>query len=351
MKTLKYVLVIIILLVVSQTTAQTDELNNIFTWRQAAMTLEYPAEWEVGQYADNPIIASDLSALTNANHGQAPGAPAITFLYYRQLRALPTTEFMNLLFPDVTTETSNLGLNGLQTTFLHEETNQKIQVIVFESPATRSVQAIMATAPSEQWDNFRDTLVNILASVQFMPDTANLELFGTQVVFEYPDGWAEASNGQVIVAAPNQISADTILTGNLDESVPFVRSQLLEPSGIGIDPNDPNAAVEILLRFVGLPLEEIEAIHRFEWATDIPAASARFEFNGLRLIMVAAINGNTAMLIGGGAPADTWEADQAIILGALNLTQFNEVAPPSNLTAIVTSEHAEEIQRFGAVVE
>lgn len=350
MKTLKYILVIALLLIATGVTAQ-SESNQIFTWRQAAMTLEYPAQWQVGLFEGNPILATDPNALTKATEGMAPGAPAITFLYYPQTRSLTPAELMNVVFPEVEPQDSAFGLSGLQATFSHEATGQTVQVIAFQSPATRNSQIIMAAAPQAEWSDFEDTLTTILASARFLGNTAEMDFLDSRVSFEYPNEWSEASDGQVLVVSPDQTSTESIIQGDFDNAQVFVRSQILRPAGVGINPEAPTAASDILLRFIGIPVEEVEVFQQFNWAEGMPAASAWFDYDGMRLLMVAVVKDENAMLIGGGCVASEWGTHQASILGALNLTRFDDIAPLPDLTAIVTGQITEELQRFGAVVE
>ncbi|NDJ84461.1 MAG: hypothetical protein GYB66_01115 [Chloroflexi bacterium] len=339
----------------SNVSAQDAAEVSVYTWRDAAMTLQYPAEWAVGSYAGNPLLATSGTALDNAGQGLAPGEPAITLLFYPQVKDQTPSELLETVFPNLEAPASEyeLGAGAVRAEFADENTGQRFVAIAFISPATRDTQLLVAAAPTEMWADFEPSMERILDSVAFLSDTAELSFFDTSVVFEYDDAWQLQGDGQVVVVGNTSMTAERVLDGDFTDVGPFVRSQVLIPSGIGIEPEDPEAATNVLLRFLGIPAENIEVLQVFEWAEGMPAASAWFEFSGLRMVMVAVVNGDTAMLIGGGAPIDQWANASAQILGALNLTRFAETPPVDNLTAIVTGEviASDRSRVFGALVQ
>lgn len=313
------------------------EANHVYTWREAAMTLEYPADWLVGDYAGNGVIASTPDALEKATQGQAPGAPFLSFLFYPQARTLDVGTLLGVIFPGVEGANYQLGVaRGLRAQWDDEANAQTLSLISFESPATRTRQILVAGADETQWGAFVPTLETVLSTVRFLRSTATLEIFGSKVGFRYNNQWVQSNNGQVMVVAPNERSAAGILAGNIDQNVPFVRAQLLIPSGVGVDPASDAAADEILVRFLGLAPDNIEVFERFMWAEDMPAASAWFELDGVRLVMIAVVHEDTALVIGGGAPAESWARYQADVLGALDMATFKDIAPTRELTLIAT---------------
>jgi hypothetical protein len=345
--------------------------NEFFTWREAPMSIGYPAGWQVGVYEVHPVLASTPSALTLAVEGQAPDAPALTFLYYQQTSAARLTEFVDILIPGVETTTvapeivfptlsgidlTRINVDPLRAEFQmvinpddsvvysfepdydervdKEGDEQTVLMIAFEPPANRRPHMILAAAPTETWEAFRPTLDAMLASTQFYTEAAELDLLGAQVSFDYPSSWTSASTGQVFIAAPSQDEADAVLNGQLQGASAFLRAQVLAPEGIGIDAASPTASVEILQAFGG---EAVTGIQNFDWAEDVPAASALFEFEGLQLLLIAAVDGETAMLMAAGAAPGRWTDYQEILLGGLNLTSFNENPPPLNLNELILS--------------
>jgi hypothetical protein len=265
----------------------------------------------------------------------------MTFLFYPQARSLEPDQLMDVLFPDGETTDHWLGNKAVQVEFTDDATGQFVRVIAFESPATQDSQLLVATAPPDMWDSFVPTLDTVLDNARFLQDTAELAFFDATVKFEYSHQWVQTNNGQVIIVAPTEDDANAIMEGNLENASPFVQSQLLVPSGVGVDPDSPTAAEDILIRFVG-STENIENIQHFDWAEEMPAASALFEFNGLQLVVVAVVNGDTALLISGGASLNEWPAVQRLIIGSINLTQFDEILPPSDLTQIITGQQMQD---------
>lgn len=319
--------------------AQSENAKHIFTWREAAMTIEYPADWLVGAYEGHTVVTSDAVALEKATQGQAPGSPFITFLFYPQARTLNTRALLSAIFPGVDGSDYLLGTaKGLRAEFNDESTQQHLLAISFESPATRSKQVLVAGADSSQWGDFAAPLDEILATAKFMRGSALLEVFGTKTTFTYVTEWIQRSNGQILVAAPSEKTVEGILAGNIQQTEPFVRAQVLVPSGIGVDPEAPTAAQDILLNFLGQTPEAIDVLRNFEWAEGMPAASALLDYEGLRLLMIVVVQGDSALVIGGGAPIAQWAESQAAIVGALNLSKFNDVAPLTLLTPIVMGQ-------------
>lgn len=317
--------------------AQDDMSSQVFIWREAALALEYPADWHVGFFEDLPIVTNTASGLALASIGEAPGEPAMSFLFYPQAKNLGTRELMDVVFPEVEVTEHWLGIDGLQAEFAHEETGQMVRIIAFKSPATQASQILVASAPQDIWEDFVPILDSMLNSIQFLNDTAELEFFDAIVKFEYFDEWVETNNGQVLIAAPTLDAANSILDGEIENASPFIQAQLLVPSGIGVDPDSETAAEDILLRFVGSP-DRVDHLQRFDWAEGMPAASAFFEFNGLQLVIVVVVNGDTAMIVSGGATVNQWSEVQRMVIGSINLTQFGEATPPRDLTQIITGQ-------------
>lgn len=326
--------------------------THIFTWRPAALSLEYPIEWQAGTYEDIAFLTSSADGYAKAVIGSAPEEPSLAFYYYPATATLEPNALLTILFPsDAIPSAGSLGdVPTTEIRFVDNATNQSILAIAFRSPATRHSAVIAAIAPTDKWDNFQPVLDAMLSSVQFYTQTAQLELFGTKALFEYSRAWVQATNGQVVVAAPTIVDAEAILTGNLN--APFIRAQLLTPSGIGVDADDPSAAETILLRFAGLPEDKIEILTRFEWAEGMPAAAAWLELNGVRLALVAVINDDTALLIGGGAPAEQWDSVRAQVLTGLNLTFFVETPSDHDLTRLILGSMTNDTtRRFGMVID
>lgn len=324
--------------------AQADDTNHVFIWREAALAFEYPADWSFGFFEDHPVLTSTPSGMDLARTGQAPGEPAMTFLYYPQARALEPNELMAVIFPDVEMTEHWLGNKAVYGEFADEANGQMVRVIAFESPATQDAQVIAATAPSEMWGSFVPALDTVLENARFLNDTAELSFFDVLVQFEYFDQWGQTNNGQVLVVAPTSEAATAIMNGDLENATPFVRAQLLVPSGVGVDPDSPTAAEDILIRFVGTT-ENLDMQH-FDWSEEMPAAVATLEFNGLQLVVISVVNGDTALLMTGGASVEEWPVVRRLIIGSLNLTQFGEILPPPDLTQMITSQTiAEETNR------
>ncbi|MCB9436825.1 MAG: hypothetical protein H6673_07490 [Anaerolineales bacterium] len=326
--------------------------THIFTWRPAALTLEYPAEWQAGVYESVSFLTSSPDGYTKAVNGDMPEEPAIAFYYYPATASLEPDALLAILFPTDTAPTTGSigGTTTTQVNFVDAATDQHILAIAFRSPATRHAMVLAAITPSAAWEEFQPALTSLLGSAQFYIDSAALALFDTQVQFEYSNTWAQATNGQVVVAAPTTADAEAVLAGDL--ATPFVRAQLLTPSGIGVDASDPAAAETILLRFAGLPEEEIEILTRFAWAEGMPAASAWLELDGVRLALVAVVHEDTALLIGGGAPVEQWEQVRAQVFAGINLTTFAETFATDDLTTLITGTSINETtRRFGMVID
>jgi hypothetical protein len=319
--------------------AQDEPLMRTFTWRTAGLTINYPAEWQVGSYDEHPLLASTPDALTNANAGQFPGAPALAFLYYPQASDLTPAELLAVIFPGQTGEAWSLGgLSSVRAQFEDEATGQTVLAVAFKSPLLNRPHLLAAVAPTDQWGAFAPLIETMIASVRFLRETALLEFLGAKVSFYYPLEWEQVSNGQVLVAGPAQASNRAILRGDLQDAPPFVRAQLLAPAGIGVDLADPQAALKILESFTGQTLTDVQ---EFEWAEGLPAAAAALDFEGLTLLLVAVVDGDTALLIGGGAPSEQWAEAQPTILGVLNLTLFNDNPPGDDLDAALLGASTE----------
>ncbi len=351
MRQVSIIIVLFCFLIVGNVQAQEPTDQHIFTWREAVMTVAYPADWHIGAYAGNPVLSSTESALAQAELGETPDDPAVTFLFYPAAKTLTPDELIAVIFPDIETAPYSFGgIDALRAEFMNGDETHVAHAIAFMSPATRNSQIILAVSSVDDWDSFEPTLDAMLNSAHFLNDTAELDFFGSTVTFEYFDGWVQQASGQVLVAAPDTASTNTILEGNLQTAAPFVRAQLLIPSGIGIDFANPDAATEILTRFIGSAADQVE-MQRFEWAEDMPAASASLEFEGSQLVLVAALQEDTALLLVGGAPLDSWADNQAFILGAMNMTQFQDIPPTPNLTPIINRQAGDDAEIFGMAVD
>jgi hypothetical protein len=332
------------------TTGQAQEAaaTHTFTWRSAGLILQYPAGWQVGAYEGNPVLASTAEAMENASDGDAPGAPTLTFLHYPQTGNISPTDLLKLAFPERESENISIGgVNGIVSQFEDEATAQTVRAVVFNSPLTKQAHLLVAVAPSETWATFEPVLDAMLASVQFLGQVASLEFAGGIVLFNYPTGWQTAANGQVVVASADVTSATSILDGKLQDASPFIRAQLLIPSGIGVDPEVEDAPRQILETFTGQTLGDVR---EFEWGEDgLPAAASNLEFEGLQLLLVAIVDGDSALLIGGGSTIEAWATMQAIIDGALNLSVYNEQAAPLELENLLQVERGIEDGPFGMV--
>lgn len=340
-------MIAVITLSIQSIQAQETATTRTFTWRSAGLILQYPVDWQVGEYEGNSLLASTTEALENASDGDAPSAPTLTFLHYPQTGNITPPDLLKLAFPDRESNDISLGgVNGVVSQFEDETTTQTVRAIVFNSPLTKQAHLLVAVAPIETWASFEPILDAMLASVQFLGEVASLEFAGGKMSFNYPTAWRTATNGQVLVASVDQTSAAAILDGNLQATPPFIRAQLLIPSGIGVDPEAGDAPRQILETFTGQTLTEVR---EFEWGDGLPAAASSLEFEGLQLLLVAIVDGDSALLIGGGATIEAWPTTQVIIDGALNLSVYNEQAAPLELENLLQVEHGIEDGPFGMV--
>lgn len=343
-------LVVVPLASTSQPTqAQDDEALHAYTWREMGLLMRYPASWVSTNYAGLPMLITDANAVAAAEQGESPAVPALGFLYYPQARDLNTSELLNTVFPDVETNASEVsGVNAISATYDDEETAQTIHILAFESPVTRDPGIILAVAPVGEWDNFAAEFNTVMASVEFLDTAAEMSFFDGEVQVNVSDNWQTASNGQVLGIAPNLDTAEAVVTGDISDLEGFLRAQIVVPSGLGVDADSPTAAQEVLERFVGQPLT---TVHNFEWAEGVPAVATEFKFGNLTLLMVAVVDGDTALLIGGGAQANNWVRYQDWVFGMLNMTVFNEYPAPTNLDAILRGDAVEGDGIFGMNLE
>jgi hypothetical protein len=330
--------------------SQTAGLTASYAWRSAGVVIYYPAEWHVGEYDDLPVLVSTADGLAKAANGEAPGVPALGLLSYPQTNDLTAEAMLQTLFPDQTglIQGRFAGTTSREGEFTDTETNQHIKFIGFRSPVTNNTQVLMAIAPPEAWEGFQPIWEDILASAEFFDGDAHLAFEDGEVSFQYPTRWQKADNGQVMVAAPTVDIATRVVNGDLTIAAPFIRVQLLVPSGLGIDGSAEDSPVQILARFIGEPLPK--NIHQFAWAEDVPAASVEFEFADLTLVLVAVVQDDVSLLIGGGAPTAQWPSARHAILSTINFSVFNEITPPTQLNAFIAGETPTEAGIFGVVV-
>ncbi|MBI5928885.1 MAG: hypothetical protein HY862_06230 [Chloroflexi bacterium] len=307
-----------------------------FAWRSAGLIMQYPADWVQGDYQGNPLLVSTADGLDKASKGDVPGVPALTFLHYPQVGTISPTDLLLLIFPDQTTSPMVVGgVSGIVAQFEDTATGQTVEAVAFKSPSINQAHLVVAVAPTETWAEFEPRLQVMLSSIQFLSETASLEFAGGTVAFDYPDDWHTAANGQVVVASSEQPKAEAILEGDLKDAPPFIRAQLLVPSGIGIDPADAQAPRQILESFTGQTLSNIT---EFEWGDGLPAALTQIEVEGISLLLVAVVNGDSALLMGGGATIEAWPTARVWIDGALNLTVYNEQIAPLTLEDFIAGD-------------
>lgn len=316
--------------------AQNDAPTNTYTWREMGVLMHYPTSWNQTNYAGLPMFVTDPAGVGAAEQGTASNVPALGLLYYPQARDLKAQDFARTLFPEIAqTSTQFLGIDSFTVDYVDEETNQNVHAVAFESPITRVPGIILGVTPVGEWDSFAPEFSTVLNSLEFLGTSADLSFTNGEVELRAPSSWAVAENGQVLALAPELNDAEAVVRGELDGSPGFIRAQIIVPTGIGVDSASPTAAQEVLEQFVG---EELSNPINFMWAEEMPAMVAEFEFGELTLLMVVVIDGDTALLIGGGAPVSNWETYQAWVFGALNMTVFNEQPAPANLDAILRGE-------------
>jgi hypothetical protein len=329
-------------------TAQESPPVNDYTWRSAGMVIRFPGNWLIGNFNGVPIAASSPDALANALEGNAPASPAFAFLHYPQTDGLTDDGFLEVMFPGLQADESRFaGTLAVQAQFDDEDTGQTIRVWSFISPVTRNPQILMVAAPQDEWETFEPTLDAILSTAQFLDGDAVFEFLEAEVVFQFPTEWEAVTNGQVFAVAPAAVNAQQVVDGDLETVPAFIRAQILAPSGIGIDPAEPTAVQQVLERFAGSALEDVQP---FMWGEGMPAAAAEFTFEDKTLLLVAVINDDRALLMGGGSITDTWSENRRFVIGALNMTTFQTIAPPSNLDAILAGEVVQEDGVFGVTV-
>lgn len=318
--------------------AQMSTETHTFAWRSAGLIMQYPVDWLDGEYQGHPLLVSSADGLEKASSGGVPNTPALTFLHYPQAGNISPTELLLLIFPNQTAAPLVIGgKDGVSAQFADEVTDQTIWVAGFESPLLNQAHLIVAGAPTETWAEFEPRLQTMILSVRFLGETASLEFAGGLVTFNYPEDWFTASNGQVVVASAEQSKATAILAGDLAQAPPFIRSQLLVPSGIGIDPTNAQAPRQILETFAG---QTLTSVIEFEWGGGLPAALAQVELEGLNLLLLAVISGDHALLMGGGATTEDWPTARVWIDGALHMTVYNEQTAPRNLEDIIAGDNS-----------
>lgn len=322
---------------IGQTThAQDSFTTKTFAWRGAGLIMQYPAHWLQGEYEGHPVLASTPDALEKAHNGEAPGAPALTFLHYPQAGVIAPADLLLLVFPNQTITPMVMGgLDGMSMQFEDAGTGQTIWAAAFKSPLVSQSHLVVAAAPTEAWAEFEPQLLTMVASIQFLAETASLEFAGGLITFNYPEAWHAASNGQVLVVSGDQAQSEAILEGNLTDAPPFIRAQLLVPSGIGVDPTDPQAPRQILELFTGQAPTDVA---EFEWGDGLPAVLTLMEVEGINLLLVVVVDGDHALLMGGGAAVEAWPTARVWIDGSLHLTVYNEQIAPLTLENIIAGD-------------
>ena len=329
--------------------AQTDTPHLTYTWREMGILMHYPATWSQTNYANLPMFVTSVEDVDAAEQGNAPNMPAVGLLYYPQARDLNADDFASTLFPESELIPSQvLGLDAFTVDYVDEDTHQTVHAVAFESPVTRVPGIVLGVAPAGEWTGFAPEFNALLNSLEFLGTTTDLSFVDGEVGFRVPSNWSAADNGQVLALAPELSTAEAVVRGELDGLPGFIRAQLVVPSGIGIDAASPTAAQEVLERFVG---ESLPNTINFMWAEEFPAVAAEFEFGDLNLLMVVVVDGNSALLIGGGASSANWEMYQAWVFGTLNMTVFNEQPAPANLDAILRGEVDTGDGVFGMALE
>ncbi len=315
------------------TYAQDTFGTKTFAWRGAGLIMQYPANWLQGEYEGHPLLVSTADALEKASDGEAPGAPALTFLHYPQTSAIAPVDLLRLIFPDQTTTAMVIGgLDAVSIQFEDAETGQTVWAAAFKSPLINQAHVIVAAAPNEAWVEFEPQLQTMIASIQFLAETTTLEFAGGVVTFNYPENWHAANNGQVVVVSEDEAKSEAILEGDLADAPPFIRAQLLVPSGIGIDPTADTAPRQILEVFTGQPLP---IVTEFEWGDGLPAALTLIEIESVQWLLVVVVDGDNALLMGGGVAVEVWPTARVWIDGALHLTVYNEQIAPLTLENII----------------
>jgi hypothetical protein len=328
--------------------AQEELSLQTFTWREAGLIFQYPGGWHAGEYQPHyEMLASNPDALQKALAGEVPGAPTLGFVSYDEIGELQPREVMHLFFPEVTAEEGRLaGTRTLTAEFEDSDNGQMMRVTAFISPVTRKSQLMVAVAPSDQWTSFTPLLESILTTAQFLNGDAIFEFLGIGVTFQFPTEWVQDNNGQVLAAAPRNSQVESVLAGEYSTVPVFVRAQVLVPSGMDL-PEGEDTATAILRRFAG---DENLAVHTFAWAEGVSAASAEFTSDNQTMLMVAIVEDDKAILVGGGSSSETWATNRAFVLGALDTTQFEGYVAPLNLDELLLGAGEEEAI-FGAVIE
>ncbi len=329
--------------------AQDTASSQVYTWRELAILVHYPATWTQTSYTNLPMFVTDAAGVEAVAQGQAPNVPAVGLLYYPQAHDLNADEFIATMFPEQTVQPTLVqGEDAFAVEYVDEATGQAVYAISFESPVTRVPGIILGVAPDGDWASFAPEFNDVLANLEFLGTDADFDFAEGEAELRAPSNWAVADNGQVLAVASELTVAEAVVRGELDDLTGFVRAQIVVPSGLGLDIEAETIAQDVLERFVGT---ELENPVNFMWAEEMPAVAAEFQFGDLTFLMVAIVSGDNALLVGGAATAENWTTYRAWTQGALNMTIFNEQPAPANLDAILNGDADMGDGVFGMVLE